>query len=92
VTYSQKLLDDFVVIKLGDETPAKIKLPDWKRVLRGWVVAVGPGRLLYSGKRAKMTVKVGEYVIFVATAGMDSSYSGEAIRLLRATDIDAVLK
>jgi chaperonin GroES len=85
------LLDDFLLVKLVDKTKMLLKLPDWQRVLRGDVVATGPGKLLYNGKRAKMACKVGDYVLFKPTAGMDSNFKGEAVRMLKDTDIDAVI-
>jgi chaperonin GroES len=85
------LLDDFVVIKMIDEPQGRIKLPDWQRTLRGEVVAVGPGKLLYSGARAPMECAVGDTVTFAATAGMDTSYRGKAVRLMHDYDVDVVL-
>jgi chaperonin GroES len=90
--FNQILLDDFIVVKLVDKTPTRIKLPDWQRVLRGDVVAAGPGKLLYNGKRAKMACKVGDYVLFKATAGMDTQYAGESARMMRDVDVDCVLE
>lgn len=91
MSFNQTLLDDFVAIKLIDETPTRIKLPDWQRTLRGRVVAKGPGKLLYNGKRTKMACRIGNRVVFAATAGMDTSYAGEAMRLMRDSDVDCIL-
>jgi len=39
-----------------------------------------------------MECRVGDTVTFAATAGMDSSYGvGKAVRIMRDTDIDAVV-
>lgn len=92
--FKQRLLDDFVVVRLqqSDELPTNIKLPDWQRTLRGYIVAVGPGKMLYSGERAPMACTVGDLVSFVATAGMDTSYAGHTnVRLMRDENVDAVL-
>lgn len=87
------LLDDFVVVSMQEPVTTRIKLPDWQRTLRGTVIATGPGKLLYSGERAPMMARVGDLVTFVATAGMDSSFGVHlTVRLLRDTDIDAVLE
>jgi chaperonin GroES len=90
--FSQRLLDDFVVVEMAEPEQATIKLPNWKRTLRGKVVAVGPGKLLYSGERAPTAAALGDTVVFAATAGMDSSYGIHTnVRLMRDQDVDAVL-
>jgi co-chaperonin GroES (HSP10) len=88
--YKQKLLNDMLVVEIVEATPTRIRLPDWQRVLKGYVRAAGPGRMLTNGKRAKMACKVGDYVSFAATAGMDTVYAGTQIRMLKDEDIDAV--
>jgi chaperonin GroES len=92
IDFSQRLLDDLIAVALLDKAEGVIKLPDWQRVLRGEVVAAGPGRMLEYGERAPMECKVGDIVSFAATAGMDSQYGvGKSIRLMRDTDVDAVI-
>jgi chaperonin GroES len=92
VEFSQRLLDDLIAVALLDKAEGVIKLPDWQRTLRGEVVAVGPGRMLPLGERAPMECRVGDIVTFAATAGMDSSYGvGKSIRLMRDSDVDAVV-
>jgi chaperonin GroES len=92
IDFSQRLLDDLVAVVLLDKAEGVIKLPDWQRTLRGEVVAAGPGRMLPLGERAPMECRVGDTVTFAATAGMDSSYGvGKAVRIMRDTDIDAVV-
>jgi chaperonin GroES len=92
IDFSQRLLDDLIAVELLDKADGVIKLPDWQRVLRGEVVAVGPGRMLPLGERAPMECRVGDIVSFSATAGMDSSYGiGKNIRLMRDSDVDAVI-
>jgi hypothetical protein len=46
IDFSQRLLDDLIAVALLDKAEGVIKLPDWQRVLRGEVVAAGPGRML----------------------------------------------
>ena len=90
--FGQRLLDDLIAVALLDRAEGVIKLPDWQRILRGEVIAVGPGRMLPLGERAPMECSVGDIVSFSATAGMDSSYGvGRAIRLMRDTDVDAIV-
>src|ERR1035438_1158976 len=68
IVFSQRLLDDLIAVALLDKAEGVIKLPDWQRVLRGEVVAVGPGRMLPLGERAPMECRVGDQVSFSATA------------------------
>jgi co-chaperonin GroES (HSP10) len=92
IDFSQKLMNDLIAVALQDKIESVIKLPDWQRVLRGTVVATGPGRMLPLGERAPMECRVGDVITFAATAGMDSSYGvGKAIRIMRDTDADAVI-
>jgi chaperonin GroES len=92
IEFSQLLLDDLIAVALLDKAEGVIKLPDWQRTLRGEVIAVGPGRMLPLGDRAPMECGVGDVVTFAATAGMDSQYGiGKSIRLMRDSDVDAVL-
>jgi co-chaperonin GroES (HSP10) len=91
IDFSQRLLDDLIAVALLDKAEGVIKLPDWQRILRGEVVAAGPGRMLPLGERAPMECRVGDIVTFSATAGMDSDYGvGQKIRLMRDTDVDTV--
>jgi chaperonin GroES len=91
INFTQQLLDDLVAVACLDKAEGVIKLPDWQRILKGEVVAVGPGRMLPLGERAPMECRIGDTVSFSAAAGMDSSYGvGKSIRLMRDTDVDAV--
>jgi chaperonin GroES len=91
VEFSQRLLDDLIAVQLLDKIESPIKLPDWQRILKGEVIAVGPGRMLPLGERAPMECKVGDIITFSATAGMDSSYGvGKKIRIMRDSDADTV--
>lgn len=89
--FRQKLMNDLVAVALLDKAEGRVLLPDWQRILRGEVVAVGPGRMLPLGDRAPMECSVGDRVTFAAAAGMDSSYGvGKAIRIMRDSDVDCV--
>ena len=57
--FNQLLLDDLVAVALLDKAEGRVLLPDWQRILRGEVVAVGPGRMLPLGERAPMECSVG---------------------------------
>jgi chaperonin GroES len=92
IDFSQRLLDDLIAVALLDKAEGVIRLPDWQRILRGEVVAVGPGRMLPLGERAPMECRVGDIVSFSATAGMDAEYGvGKKVRLMKDVDVDAVI-
>ena len=62
-------LDDRIVVEpveAEERTSGGIVLPDsaQEKPQRGHVVAVGPGRLLESGKRASLLVALGDEVIY----------------------------
>lgn len=91
IEFRQKLMNDLVAVALLDKAEGRVLLPDWQRILRGIVVAIGPGRMLPLGERAPMECSVGDRVTFAATAGMDSSYGvGKSIRIMRDSDVDCV--
>lgn len=91
--FKQQMLNDLIVVQIYDPVPTRIKLPDWQKTLRGTVVAVGPGKMLYSGVRAEMMTKVGDVVSFGAATGMETSYGGHVnVRVMRDSDVDAVLE
>ncbi len=69
-----QLLSDRVVVRPDcpeDKTKGGILLPDGvkEKPRTGYVIAVGPGKILESGKRSEMTVKVGDYVAFTIYSG-----------------------
>ena len=90
-----KPLEDRVVVKPSTEeerTKVGIVLPDTakERPQEGEVMAVGPGRLLDSGERAPMDVKVGDKVIFAKYGGTEIKIDGEEYIILRQSDILAI--
>ncbi|MCO6454480.1 MAG: co-chaperone GroES [Pirellulaceae bacterium] len=85
-------LDDRVVVEpiaAEEKTAGGIVLPDTAREKpqRGTVVAVGPGRLLDSGKRGELSVSVGDEVIYGKYGGSDIEIDGEEVKILRESDI-----
>ncbi len=85
-------LDDRVVVQPMDSeqtTAGGIVLPDsaQEKPQRGSVVAVGPGRLLESGERCAVSVKVGDEVLFGKYGGTDIEVENEEVKILRETDI-----
>ena len=87
-----KPLDDRVVVKQveAEETTAGgIVLPDaaQERPQRGTVIAVGPGKLLDSGERAKMSVAKGDDVLYAKYGGTEIEVDGKEVVILRESDI-----
>ena len=85
-------LDDRVVvepIESEEKTAGGIVLPDTakEKPQRGPVVAVGPGRLLDSGKRGELSVSVGDEVIYGKYGGSDIKINGDEVKVLRESDI-----
>ena len=85
-------LDDRVVVEpveAEERTAGGIVRPDAAREKpqRGKVVAVGPGRLLDSGERAAVAVKVGDLVLFGKYGGTEIEVNGKDVKILRESDI-----
>ena len=90
-------LDDRVVVEPSEaeeKTPGGIVLPDTAREKpqRGKVMATGPGKLLDSGERGKMSVKVGDEVFYGKYSGTEVELNGETVVVLRESDILAILE
>ena len=89
-------LEDRLVIRrleAEEKTAGGIVLPDTakEKPQRGEVLAVGPGKLLESGKRAALEVKVGDTVLFGKYSGTDVKIQGEECLILRESDLLAKL-
>ena len=85
-------LDDRVVVEpleAEEVTAGGIVLPDSakEKPQRGKVVAVGPGKLLDSGDRGKLSVGVGDQVIFGKYGGSEVEVDGVEYKILRENDI-----
>jgi len=90
-----KPLGDRVVVRPSEEeerTAGGIVLPDTarKRPQEGKVVAVGSGRLLKDGKRAALSVKVGDTVVYSKYAGTEVTVDSEDLVILDEDSILAV--
>jgi chaperonin GroES len=85
-------LDDRVVVRpieAEQTTSGGIVLPDSakEKPQRGTVLAVGPGKLMDSGKRGDLSVKVGDEVIYGKYGGSDIEVNGDDVKILRESDI-----
>jgi chaperonin GroES len=85
-------LDDRIVVEpmeAEETTAGGIVLPDnaKEKPQRGTVIAVGPGKLLDSGKRGAVAVAVGDQVIFGKYGGTEIEVNGVDVKILRESDI-----
>ena len=89
-------IGDKVVVKRIEAdtmTAGGIVLPDSakEKPKRGEVVAVGDGKLLNTGDRAKMQVAKGNEVLFTSYAGTEVKIDGEEFLIMDESDILAIL-
>jgi len=92
-----KPLDDRVVIKpteSEEKTSTGIYLPEGaqEKPQTGKVVAVGPGKLTDDGKRAKLSVKKGDTVVFGKYGGTEVDIDGTEHKILRESELLGVLE
>ncbi len=92
-----KPLDDRVLVKQCDAeevTAGGIVLPDsaQEKPQRGKVVATGPGKLLDSGNRGKMSIKKGDEVFYGKYAGTEIKIDSDPFVILRESDVLAIIE
>ena len=92
-----KPLEDRIVIKqleAKEKTDGGIILPETakEKPQMGKVVAVGPGKILDSGKVAKMNVKKGHEVLYGKYMGNEVEISGEKYVILREGDVLGIVE
>lgn len=92
-----KPLDDRILVKpleAEERTAGGIVLPDTakEKPTRGKVVAAGPGKLLDSGERAPLAVKIGDVVLYGKYSGTEIKVGGEEHSIMRENEILAVLE
>ena len=85
-------LDDRIVIEVleaEERTAGGIVLPDTakEKPQRGKVTAVGSGRLLKSGKRAPIGLKVGDQILFGKYAGTEVTIDEVEFKILRENEV-----
>ncbi len=89
-------LDDRIVVSQGsaeEVTAGGIVLPDSAREKpqRGKVVATGPGKLLDSGERGQMDVKIGDEVFYGKYSGTNVEINGQEYVILHENDVLAII-
>lgn len=89
------LNDKIVVERLAadDKTSGGIILPDTakEKPKQGKVLAMGEGKPLENGQRAKFQVKVNDRVLFTSYAGTEVTVDGKEYLILTEDDILAVV-
>ncbi|MDC0145517.1 co-chaperone GroES [bacterium] len=91
-----KPLSDRVIVKAEaaeEKTASGIILPDTakEKPQEGKVVAVGPGKISDSGNAIKMTVKVGDKVLYGKYSGTEVTVGNEEYLIMKENDIFAIL-
>jgi len=90
-------LDDrVVVLPLEAQAVSRggIHIPDQakEKPQRGKILAVGPGKMLDSGERARLALKVGDEVYFAKYAGSDIELDGVKVTVLHESEILGVVE
>jgi len=85
-------LDDRIVVKpleAEEKTAGGIVLPDTakEKPQQGKVIAVGEGKLLDDGARAKPSVKKGDVVLYAKYGGTEIKVDGKDVLILRESDV-----
>ena len=91
-----KPLEDRVVVEpkeAEDKTASGIILPDTaqEKPQEATVVAMGPGKASDSGTIVKMTVKVGDKVLYGKYSGTEVTVDEKEYLIMRESDILAIL-
>ena len=93
-----KPLGDNVVVKQAEaeeQTKSGLFIPDTaqEKPQKGTVIAVGEGKFDDEGKkRIPIDVKVGDVVIYSKYGGTDVKIEGDEYKILRASDIYAIVE
>lgn len=90
-------LEDRVLVKPVEKeskTESGIYLPESskERPVQGKVVAVGPGKRLDNGKRAEMSIKSGDTIVYGKYAGAEVEIKGVEHLILRENEILGILE
>ncbi len=89
-------MDDRILVEpceAEETTSGGIILPDTAREKpqRGTVIATGPGKLLDSGNRGEMSVRLGDEVFYGKYSGTEIEFGTEKCVVLRENDVLAIV-
>lgn len=81
-------------LEAEQKTKGGIVIPDSakEKPQKGTVLAIGDGRMLKDGTRAKPQVAKGDKVLFSSYAGTEIKIDGEELMLMDESDILAILE
>jgi chaperonin GroES len=89
------LHDRLLVRRLEEKETAQggIIIPDTakEKPMEGKVLAVGNGRVLDSGKRLPVEVKVGDTILFGKYSGTEIKVDGEEVLVVREDEVLAIV-
>ncbi len=90
-------LEDRVLVKPTEaetKTASGIYLPETskEKPVKGEVIAVGPGKRLENGKRAEMSVRKGDTVVYGKYAGTEVEIKGDKHLILRESELLGVIE
>ncbi|HIA28920.1 MAG TPA: co-chaperone GroES [Candidatus Marinimicrobia bacterium] len=91
-----KPLSDRIVVRQADAeemSSGGIILPDTaqEKPQQGKVMSIGPGKIAENGELIKMSLKVGDRVLYGKYSGTEVTIDGEEYVFMRESDILAVL-
>ena len=90
------LQDRILVQRLDavDNAKSGIIIPDTaqEKPQEGIVIAIGQGKLLESGERLPMNIKVGDHVIFATYSGSEIKLNDNDYIIMREEDVLALLE
>ncbi len=92
-----KPLADRIVIKViedTEQTSGGIFIPDSakEKPQKGEVIAVGTGKMLDSGEKEPLDVKVGETILYAKYSGTDVKVDGVLLKILSIKDVLAIVE
>ncbi len=92
-----KPLEDRVLVKpieSESKTASGIYLPETakEKPVRGEVISVGPGKRLENGKRAEMSVRKGDTVVYGKYSGTEVEIKGHKHLILRESELLGVIE
>ena len=81
-------------VEAEKKTKGGIVLPDTakEKPAEGMVLAIGDGKLLESGERAKFQVKKGDRILFSSYGGSEITVDGEELLVMGEDDVLAIIE
>ena len=92
-----KPLGDHIVVKQVDAEEVKkggIIIPDTakEKPSKGEIIAVGPGKVMETGKRKEMDVKMGDKIIYSKYGGNEIKVDDEEFIILTEDEVLAIVE